>query len=429
MNRKEGEGYQPQLEGFDESLKDGLFREFLPYSDLNQWIPEGTVYENVINSFPVLRLQDIRALSFLSYQGPQVSNDYFVEFFHTRLDHSLVVALTTERILRQNVIPQEKINIGILAALIHDIGTPALGDATKTIDREALDEEENWAESMGDNAIKLLDDYGTNQSEIDSIIKNIGVLGQVLDIADRITYVMKDTYAVIGPVGKHNTYVNLYFNTGDLIGILDRFPKIGNIFQDVGVDQRNGHVFFNNPDRLEEFLLLRALLHQKLYLHPISQGRDMFIGKLLEPLYSRTDPDKLTPFHLRIMNDQDLLRAIGNEYFPSKDIESYFPDLVNWYPQYERFDSEEQAEKRRQELSQDENIAVIGIKESFGFDSATSYKVLDPRGKIVEFREYNPIAARNIEAMADETKGVLLFYADVSEDSPTSILLKTLPKP
>ena len=153
----------------------------------------------------------------------------------------------------------------------------------------------------------------------------------------------------------------------------------------------------------------------------------MFIGKLLEPLYSRTDKNKLSPFHLRTMNDHDLLNAIGNEYFPSKRIESYFPDLVNWFPQYERFDSEELAEKRRQELSQDENIAVIGIEESFGFDPATTYKVADGY-KYVEFREFNPTGARQIEAIAKSTKGIFLFWADVSEDNSTNNLLKAVLK-
>lgn len=137
---------QPSLPGFRELFEDSLFLS-LPYSDLlSRPIPEGSIYDEAEKKIKALRrLGNIRALSFLSFIGPQAPRDnFYIEHHHTRFDHSLVVALTTEQILRQNGVPLDQINIGIVAGLLHDIATPALGDAAKQLDPERLNEESSW---------------------------------------------------------------------------------------------------------------------------------------------------------------------------------------------------------------------------------------------------------------------------------------------
>ena len=66
---------------------------------------------------------------------------------------------------------------------------------------------------------------------------------------------------------------------------------------------------------------------------------------------------------------------------------------------------------------------MIGTKECKGFDPSTDYKVAVD-GQYIPFREHNPRAAREIEEIEKSTRGIFLFWADVSQDSPTNKLLK-----
>ena len=274
-----------QLLGFEAEEQDISFFEFLPYSDFRRWVPENSIYEKALQQIPALnRLTNVKCLSFLSYIGPDPKNMYFTEFTHSRLDHTLTVALITEQILKQNGFPQDQINLGIIAALLHDIATPAYGDATKQIDMKNLHEEDHWWEVLDKKGKDFATQFGTRQT-INEIIKNQGLLGKVLDISDRITYTMKDLNALqVAPpqVGeKPNSYL------ADLNIIIANYPKIGNIYQEVGVDQRKQDVFFNNPDSLNVFLNLRAHLHQKLYMHPINQAKDLLVSKAIAQIYSK----------------------------------------------------------------------------------------------------------------------------------------------
>src|SRR3989344_2019714 len=304
---QEREGYQPLLPDFEETLEQDAFYEFLPFSDLNRWVQNG-IYTDAFDVFPLRRLGEVKALSLLSYVGPKPEDHYFVEYSHTRLDHSLVVALTTEKILRRNGFPQEEVNLGIIAGLLHDIATPAHGDPTKKIDPKNLDEEVFWSEVLDTKGHEFILKHGGDKDSINKIINNEGILGQVLDIADRITYTMKDLYATVGP---ETSGLNIDPYLLQPRYILSRFPKIGDIYKDVGIDKKNQEVFFNDPKNLEAFLLLRAHMHKALYLNPTSQGRDLFFTKLLEPLYTNDNSALLNPSVLRRMSDHQLMRLLS----------------------------------------------------------------------------------------------------------------------
>lgn len=417
---------QPSLPNFRELFEDLLF-EFLPYSDLSRWIPEQSTYEEAQGSTKaLLRLGNIKALSFLSFIGPRAPGDnFYIEHHHTRFDHSLVVALTTEQILRQNGASLDQINTGIVAGLFHDIATPALGDATKQLDPKNLNEEDFWWETLDERGKDFVGKF-TNKETLDRIIKNQGPLGEVLDIADRITYVMKDLYNVVGPIKPEELKSSPLL--ASISDILSFYPKIGNIYKDVGVDQKKGKVFFNDPNILYAFLLLRATLHREFYLHPINQGRDLFIVKLLEPLYSKDNTSKLNPSLLRQMNDYDLLKIMCGKYCPDMLAESAFFSLTNWLPLFEKLDTQEEAIARTKQLQQNASVVVVGVKKCRGFDSGISYNVVGKNGRIMPFSEFDPHRAKRLQELGDSTKGFFVFYADVSEESPTNILLKTVLK-
>lgn len=411
----------PELPGFEAEEQDVSFFENLPYSDFKRWVPENSIYEIALNKIPALnRLNGIKALSFLSYVGPRPKEAYFVEFNHTRLDHTLTVALVGEEILKQNGVPQNQINLYIIAALLHDIATPAYGDATKQVDIKNLHEEDHWWNVLDQKGKDFVIQYDTKEM-IDKVIKNKGMLGKVLDIADRITYTMKD----IGGIQTSIPLVSEPFNPylAELNNIISKNPKLGNIYKEVGVDQKKEDVFFNNADNLNIFLSLRAHLHQKLYLYPTNQARDFLIARAIARIYSKDENATLSPNKLRKMSDYDLMHILADHY--KWYAIGMHPLLTNWSPKFERFDSMEKAKEKERELKHKKNIAVVGINECKGFDPATEYKVADGY-KYVKFRDYRRSEATKIEKVAESVRGIFIFWADVSENSQTDKLLKTV---
>lgn len=404
--------------------EDGAYKVFLPFSDLGKWIPEGIDTE-IIDAFGLHRLHYVRALSFLAFIGPDPERQYFLEFTHSRFDHSLVVLTIVEEIWKRNGFNEADIIHDRLAALVHDRAIPALGDATKSIDEANLDEELHWAADLPPSAKRLMKRYKISRKEVDRIIHNKGLKGQVLDIADRITYVLKDTYEITEfPMHWEPNPFQVDFDS-PIRSLIRQDTKLGNIYQDVGIDHATGEIFFTNPPRLTRFLILRALLHQTLYLQPISVGRDLLAASLIRPLYSSENKALLTPLRLRQMTDNELVKKLSGHYQPSvEDYLSFYYNLVSWCPQYLKVETEEEAATKAAALQQRDNTVVIGIKQVRSFDPATSYNVKTADGKIVPFRQAHPKWAKAIESIAQSTGGLFVFFADVSQDSPINDLIK-----
>lgn len=380
---------------------------YLPFSDM---MPEG-IYRNDIlfealtsllpptgRHFPPERLNHVRALGLLTHVSGDPENQYFVPFDHTRFFHTLLVARVGEKILRNNGIPESDIKSFIAAAILHDAATPALGDATKAVDPKNLNEEEFWPEVVNDRGWQYIVKIGANRDVIGKIIKNQGTLGEILDIADRIAYVLRDAYT---------------FQTEPGMSILlSNYPGIGNIYKDVRVNHKTGEIYSSNPDRLGALLMLRALLTISLYQHPLNMGRDLKFTTILREFYSPSGAEgKLSPQMLRGMTDQELMEWLENAQglkpmFPGH---SYF-DLIRYPPSYEAFDNLDKARERKVELERNPDVSVLGIKEATGFDPGTKYKVKDYEGKIMEFRDFDSDGANILEVMASKTRGVFLYF-------------------
>ncbi len=421
--------FQFPLPDIEEELDDGFLHDFLPYSNLNRWVPENGVYEDVYRSTNLSRLGQIKALSFLSYIGPDPILQHFLDYPHDRLDHSLVVSMVGEEILKRHGIVGKKLDAAIIPFQLHDVATPALGDATKQLDPVNLNEETHWQECVGENFDSILEKYGTNREEVDAIIRNEGIMGQVLDIADRITYTMKDTYQIVGRYEKEDSF-NSY--TAQIMHIISRFPDIGNIYKQGGVDEKNQRVFFTDPEYLKSFLTLRALMHQNLYLHPVSQGRDLLVKRLMEDMYSSNPEDgkPLNPQKLRKMSDFDLQAEMFSFHLPYhkrfySDFRGFFSGIIRWFPDYQRFKTEEDARKHASMLERMQDTVVFGPKRIRGFDTGMSYLVYDNETRrYLPFKEYNPLEARRIQQISDSVEGWFVFYKDVNEDSPVNNLLR-----
>src|SRR3989338_3534451 len=192
---------QGHFRSISDEFEEGDFNIYLPYSDLKRWVLDESTLAQAANAFRVWgRLSEVRALSFLSYVGPQPDKQYLIGYSHNRSDHSLVVGLTAGEIGRHNNLLQQQIDTLEIAGILHDIATPALGDVTKSIDPTNLGEEKFWHEVLDRKGKEFLRWKGLRCKRLDKIIGDQGILGQVLDIADRITYTMNDLHEVIGNV-------------------------------------------------------------------------------------------------------------------------------------------------------------------------------------------------------------------------------------
>lgn len=400
----------------------------LPFSDFQRWTKEGDIYERAFTNLPLGRLDGIRSLSFLSSHNKL--EEIIDHYKQSRFEHVFLVSLLLGDILRRNGFSKEKVVLAELAGLLHDIGTPAFGDAAKKIDPKALNEEKFWWDCLDKTAKSFLRKHGGFKKDLDGIIKNRGLNGQALDIVDRIVYTMIDLRSISEKLGGPLLSPDLIF----IKNFVGSNQKIGNIYKEVGIDQKRNEVFFKNPQSLAKFLLIRAVLHKDLYMNPISLGRDLFIAKLISPLYSRSGNSLLTPAKLRLLQDHKLFILLFNNLHErfgdaiSDQTPSYMLDyhLINWRPKYERCDSLKHANAKAIKLSRKKGIFVVGVDECRGFNPATSYKIATSKGKILPFRDFMSEKAREIEQIAESTKGIFVFYSDLSKDNPINSLLESI---
>lgn len=379
------------------------FHIFLPFSDLNGWVYEKETMSRARRALPIERLGDIRSLSNVAYtyslsEDGESERIDFADLTATRLLHSLVVARTMEAIMRNNDFTEEEINIGIAAALLHDRATPALGDATKTLDQKALHEEDFWSEGLDENAWKFLESIGATQEMIDDIIHNRGPIGEILDIADKIGYVMIDLWQM---------------------GESPLNPKLGNIYKDVVFDRDSGQVYFRDRKKLRNLLYERGRLFKHVYIGPDSQASDFVFASLLAPFYSTEGEEgKLTPQDLRTMTDMELIDFLSQKYGFDR---TRFYDRTNWSPQYEAYDNLVDALKGAIMKTGDPEIKILGIKRRSGFDPATDFKCWDDlTNEVLPFREVYPQHAEMIENWSRETTGYLLVFDDANSTNITN---------
>lgn len=411
----------PEEEPQEVWLNDGL-----PYSDLREWIPEDSILPEIDAAFDTSRLSDIRSLSFLSYRVSLDEELYTIhdEFRHDRFDHSLVVGMVMDKILKRNKIAGREYALGMTAALTHDLATPAGGDAIKFIDPANLHEEDHWVEMLTDKSRAFLEKYSLSPEEVQGVIKNEGRLGEILDIADRLTYTMKDIQALIG--GRRSPLFSQ--PAVDIERALVSDEQVGNLYRDILIDQESGRPYCNDPDRLAHFLTLRALMHHGLYMSPVSAGRDWVIAKFVEPFYTPNEPTPnrpLTPQLLRQWTDPQLMQFLSNQYRVSTFQDAFFyNELATWSPSSTSFSTVEEAEQEQKTMEEDPSITILDTVTRRGFSTGEDYLVKDDNGDIVTLKDAKPSKVKYLRAIAKATEGTHIFYINSSDQSKIGDLIR-----
>lgn len=363
------------------------------------------VYRKAARILPLERLQGLRKLGFLSViqRGGDIRD--FRGFDHDALEHTLLVPRAAELILEEAGFPENIINEVIVAGLLHDIALPAGGEAVVRLDPENLDEENHWRDVLSrEQLFQLIFDLGLDPVHISMAIKNNGIVGKVLDIADRIAYTTVDSSYFYG---KRNAPPYLY--------------------KTVKIDVETGTVYFDYPEALGKFLQLRAENHFNVYNHPVNKGADFMIRTLLRPLYSTDGTKPLSPSRLRQMTDDDLCEVLQEVYqLPFPAPWWIHRKLVNLYPNYTEVGDEEDAHKYLEHLAATDSFLPLGYEQSWSFDPGTSYMVKDPlTGRVLPFRELLPDQADLIEDYA-KVQTYIVYYYNIEENNERNRLVREL---
>ncbi len=397
-----------------------------PLSELDGLYIENPLAKSLLRTAPLRRLKGVGQLGLLVNNSGTESWQRG-GFYHTRYEHTGVVTDIGERVLRQNGLDEHGVNTGIAGFILHDLGTVGFGDSTKPLDSINLDEEAHWREASNRRITTLLKRNNISLEEVDAVIRNEGVLGKVLDIADRTAYVTRDLSAWMNDEPRRIEHFGRLIPTPDEIEAMSEedlnmaylyiryISRMGDIYNDVVIDKDAEEVYFKDVNQLRFLLAYRAALHRGLYMHPLNMGREAAFVEILRPFYTADEQQAheedqlLSPSKLRKMTDRDVedhIRKYGTD--DQKAVYMYLR-FMHWVPSFEKFETVEQAKQREQDII-GSGARIIGVREVLGFNPSTDLKVLDKQGNVVSFRDADPYGTSLIDAEVEKVRGAYLFY-------------------
>lgn len=316
----------------------------------------------------------------LAYTTPQ--------FHHTRWIHSLIVAVLMELVLARSGFPEQARAPMVLTAACHDIAMPAGGDSIKRVDPAGLDEEKNFSWVLRHHGLDTRWEkrFGFHLPLAQSWVENHGTMGELLNMVDRIAYTGLNCFHI----GR--------LRPGKIRSLCQRYPLLMDIWQDIRFVNGGSRFVFADPERLYRFILLRAYEHEELLFNPYSRALDLFLKKLVLPLYEKGE---ITREQL-LTHDDEWLHWILNAHYP-KTIKGYIePEELAW----EKFNTEEE---------QREFCASLGgrfdhVEHIRGFDTCLDWPVL-LNGKVVPLRRaLSPAKVRYVEHIVVKTRGYYVYY-------------------
>ncbi len=296
-------------------------------------------------------------------------------FNHTRYNHALMVAMMGMAILEKALkdglqLKKKEIISFVLACLYHDAATPAGGDQTKALFGKLLCEEENFFNHLL-NSKNFVQKWKKYLPLAQQYVLGKGKLGKLLDYLDKISYVLLDLHGL------------RFHTTARLAKFMKDNPFSGDVWLDINF-ANNGKLYFSNPKKLHDFLLVRALMHVELYKNPASRK----IEKLLAQKTAKLVEAKITSLEdFQKHDDQWLFQALEENGFFSCNV--FDPDKI----QFRKFDNEESCRNFGEILGQ-KLIAVESIGPfKTGLDWPVRFK-----GKIIPLNQ--AISQKQINQLA-----------------------------
>ena len=376
----------------------------MQYAGINSFAIENvSMFEDLHDVFKLGRLQLIKQLSLLRDPASAIIGGG-EDFPHTRYGHSFDVLAIANLLGINAKLSLEDLRILQIAAVSHDFRTPAGGDVTKLIDPEAFDEDKHYGEIFETKEWKAFaKKYGISKEQEEKlyqVIQGEGVMGKLLDLADKLAYVARDADVYLNEIMRVIDIKEMedgavsYNDKPELQSIkniLESDPLVCNVWDSVEII--NGQVVVTNVQKLSDFLKLRALLFKELYYNYVGRfSVYMFAKEIIKYLY---ETGKLKQKEFLEGGDSMLMayleKFIGSQMFPilTKPRNAVVERCLNI----------KEARKFAASFNNDsEKIAIIDDFSPISNSGTNKFKVKN-NDKIVSFNEAFPEEAGKIDSL------------------------------
>ena len=375
-------------------------------------ICDGGLIYDVCSALNIFRLHRIRQLAFLHdppIMGADIESGLGMCFSHTRYFHSLLVMAVAGLLGRQAKLSRYFLRHLVVAALTHDVLTPAGGDSVKPLDPDAFDEDQHYAEAFRDNpkwdAVKKK--HCLSERRLIEIVAGHGILGRLLDIADKTAYVAHDMGAYLA--SEQN--LPLFGSSHGHGGVCDirNFPYLSKrgvcqLWDCVSIE--NGMVVVNDANRLIDFLTLRALMFRYLYCNPLARCCEQVIVFLVVNILYQEGG--ITRRMLLDMDDDQLNELLSrytcHQNFRAKVLREKIT------PRIEEFPSEREAKERiRTFLKRDQDLFFVLETMPRSSKQPLQYLVRSESGRIQPLEEAYPSSVEVIRSIDDDPNPTKLY--------------------
>lgn len=378
--------------GFPEEEESFWIPFALPYTGITYAILDDGFCSRVCRYFDLFRLQNITQLGYLKPPYPSILGAFASGY--SRYTHSFdVMAVATLIGTNLHLSPPLMYTLR-LAALTHDVCTPAGGDSVKLVAPQELDEDGHYPTFLSQQPWweEFRREHGIDTAVLLATIRNEGLLGEVLDIADKIAYISRD-------MATSDCHL-LEEPLAALKKLQQEFAPIGGLWDMV---QRNGDgIYFADTRRLVAFLKARVIMFRHLYYHPVARSGEYLLSRLIAPFMiarGHTSIEKL-----RTGTDHELLMA-----FASISSSHVFHNL-EWYlgeTETHCFRTMEEAEAFA-ETTRTAGGIVLTDDDRRAIKTADHFRVLT-RGNIMPFTEAAPEAAAELARLAHIPYGIRVY--------------------
>ncbi len=355
--------------------------------------------EFVSQKLQLHRLSNIRQLAFLT--SPTITNSpmkvYPLAFTHNRYLHSLeVYAIATLIGYRLGLHAAEMLLLQI-AALSHDKLTPAGGDVLKVIDPEAFDEDACYPEIFKQEGWRhVRDGFEVDEGKLAQVILGKGLLGSILDLADKLAYTARDTWEFLQHNKPQGFVGALFPEYKDILHILRANPYPCALWE--CVERKDDQLVFTDEQRLVHFIRLRALMFKILYANANARFVETgFVAALAKILYS---DGTLTRQALLSMDDWQLFEVMSTAVGDNA-LFCPFHIVLNTNARVDKFASNEAAMAYERRIATESPATMTWAEKA----PPPPTKCLDTfkvvRGQnVVSFSQANPEQSRSIAGIS-----------------------------
>ena len=252
----------------------------LPRAGIRFAIQEGGIVQDFMSAFTIGRLHHVHQLGVLVPPNFRAENTFYLEnpFSHGRLTHLAATGALGMLACENLPIDNDLKTLVIVACLLHDGLTPALGDTMMGLNT-GLSEEDQLEELFEPHAgpsfkkekpQKVCERYGISKKDLFDAILGKKLAGKLVNIFDRLCYSAMDTGAI-----ELTLQMEPDPEFDSIKHILEKNPTPCDLWDSIRLSDED-EPYFEDIDRLETFLRLRALMCKHVYLNPLSRS-DMFV--------------------------------------------------------------------------------------------------------------------------------------------------------